>query len=298
MAIATKSALEPKRPANPSAASGQDVLPTLFGAGYGTYEVRPKNFYLSFSLHVAGLALLLFLTHQAIQHGQEVKQILDKAIDISPYLPIQASKTTAGGGGGGGDHDKLMASRGTPPKASLSQITPPTAIIRHEKPALAVEQTVVVPPQIKLPQSATVGDLKSVLTVASNGVGLSSGIGSAEGGGIGSGGGPGLGVGTGGGIGGGVYRVGGGVSAPKVIYQVEPEFSEEARKAKYQGVVVVGLEIGADGRVRFAKVARSLGLGLDEKAIEAVKQWKFEPARKDGVPVAVMVNVEVSFRLY
>ncbi len=296
MSIGAKSALDPNRATNP--AQAQDVLPTLFGAGYGTYEVRRSNFYLSFFLHTAGLALLLFLTHQAIKHAPEVKEMLGNAIDVSPYLPIQSSKTTAGGGGGGGDHDKLMASRGTPPKTRLSQITPPTAIIRNDKPALSVEQTIVVPPQIKLPQSANNGDLKSVLTVASNGVGLGGGIGAAEGGGIGSGNGPGLGPGMGGGIGGGVYRVGGGVSAPKVIYEVDPEFSEEARKAKYQGVVVVGLEIGPDGRVRDAKVARSLGLGLDEKAIEAVKKWKFEPARKDGVPVAVMVNVEVSFRLY
>jgi periplasmic protein TonB len=163
---------------------------------------------------------------------------------------------------------------------------------------LPVEPTIVVPPQIKLPQSNTIGDLKSVLTIPSNGVGLGSGIGNSDGGGIGSGKGPGLGPGQGGGIGGGLYRVGGGVSPPRIIYQIDPEFSEEARKAKYQGTVIVNVEIYPDGRVHNARIARSLGLGLDEKALEAVRQWKFEPARKDGQPVAVLVNVEVNFRLY
>src|SRR5438105_4196705 len=98
--------------------------------------------------------------------------------------------------------------------------------------------------------------------------------------------------------GGGVFRVGGGVSAPKELYAPEPEYSEEARKAKYQGTCVLYLIVGPDGKPRDIRVARSLGLGLDEKAIEAVKQWKFEPAMKDGKPVAVAINVEVDFRLY
>ena len=82
------------------------------------------------------------------------------------------------------------------------------------------------------------------------------------------------------------------------MFTPDPEYSEEARKAKYQGTCVLWLVVGPDGRPRDIKVARTLGLGLDEKAIEAVKQWKFEPAMKDGKPVAVQINVEVSFRLY
>jgi periplasmic protein TonB len=284
-------------PARPTAPA-TDILPTLFGAGYGTYEVRPSNFYVSFLLHTVGLVLLLFLTHQAISHRAELQKTFNDVVDISAYIPMQAAKTTVGGGGGGGDRDKLMASKGTPPKASLNQITPPTAVIRNDHPALAVEQTIVVPPQIKLPTSPVIGDLKSVLSVPSNGVGFGSGIGNSQGGGIGSGKGGGLGPGEGGGLGGGLFRVGGGVSPPRIIYQIDPEFSEEARKAKYQGTVIVATEIGPDGRVHNARIARSLGLGLDEKAIEAVRQWKFEPAKKDGQPVAVLVNVEVNFRLY
>jgi periplasmic protein TonB len=132
----------------------------------------------------------------------------------------------------------------------------------------------------------------------SNGIGSGGGIGSGSGGGVGSGQGPGVGPGRGGGIGGGVFRVGGGVSAPRPISTPDPEYSEEARKAKYQGTCVLWLVVGPDGKPRDIRIARSLGLGLDEKAVEAVKRWMFEPALKDGRPVAVQINVEVSFRLY
>ena len=73
---------------------------------------------------------------------------------------------------------------------------------------------------------------------------------------------------------------------------------EVARKAKYQGTVVLWVEVGPDGRPRQIRVQRTLGMGLDEKAMEAVRTWKFEPARLNGLPVAVQINVEVNFRLY
>ena len=95
-----------------------------------------------------------------------------------------------------------------------------------------------------------------------------------------------------------VFKVGGGVSAPRALYQPPPRYSKQARNAKYQGTCVLWLVVGADGIPRNIRVARTLGLGLDEEAIKAVRKWKFEPARKDGQPVAVQVNVEVSFRLY
>ena len=91
--------------------------------------------------------------------------------------------------------------------------------------------------------------------------------------------------------------MGGGVSRPKPIYSPDPEFSDEARKNKMQGTVVLRLVVGVDGKPRDIKVARALGMGLDQKAIEAVRNWKFEPAMKDGKPVAVQINVEVNFRL-
>jgi TonB family protein len=95
-----------------------------------------------------------------------------------------------------------------------------------------------------------------------------------------------------------VLKVGNGVSPPRLIYSPEPEYSKEARKKKFQGTCVLRVIVGADGNPRDIRVQRTLGHGLDEKAIEAVKKWKFEPAQKDGQPVAVQINVEVSFRLY
>jgi len=216
--------------------------------------------------------------------------------------PLEPSKTQAGGGGGGGDRDKFQAPKGKLPKFAMQQIVPPMVVVRNENPKLTAEPTVVVPPQIHLAMNnlPTLGDPMSHLPSGppSNGTGSGGGIGSGNGGGVGSGEGPGVGPGHGGGIGGGAFRVGGGVSAPKAIYAPDPEYSEEARKAKYQGTCVLWLVVGPDGKPRDIKVARTLGLGLDEKAIEAVKQWKFEPAMKDGKPVAVQINVEVSFRLY
>src|SRR5215470_14989677 len=116
---------------------------------------------------------------------------------------------------------------------------------------------------------------------ASNGTGSGGGIGSGSGGGVGSGEGPGVGPGRGGGTGGGIFRVGGGVSAPKALFSPEPEYSEEGRKTKTQGVVVVQCIVGPDGKPREMKVMHGLGMGLDQKALEALRQWKFEPAKKE-----------------
>jgi protein TonB len=276
-----------------------NILPTLFGEGYGIYGVRRETFVVSLVLHVVGAALIVWSASCAYTHRQEIKQQVTGIVtDISPYiLPVSAK--SAGGGGGGGDRDKFAASKGALPKQKLDQITPPAVVVRNEAPKLPVEPSVVVPPNISLPHMGPLGDpLSAVLGPASNGTGSGGGIGSGSGGGVGSGRGPGVGPGWGGGIGGGPYRVGGGVSAPRPLFTPDPEYSEEARKAKFQGVVVLWLVIGPDGRPREVRVARPLGMGLDEKAIEAVRTWKFEPAKKDGQPVAVQMNVEVSFRLY
>ena len=109
---------------------------------------------------------------------------------------------------------------------------------------------------------------------------------------------PGLGPGSGGNTGGGPKRIGGGVSAPELIYKVDPEFSEEARKAKVAGNVLVYLWVGPDGTPSHLRIARGIGMGLDEKALEAVRQWKFKPAMENGKPVAVELNVEVNFQIF
>jgi protein TonB len=275
----------------------EPILPTLFGAGYGNYPVRQSNFLISAAVHAAAIALVVASSVWIARHPEQVKQQVISLISPGEYS-LPAAKTKAGGGGGGGDRDRLEASKGSAPRFVPDQITPPAIIIRNDNPKLAAEPTAVGPPDIKLPQTATLGDPLSRILAASNGTGAGSGIGSGEGTGIGAGSGPGMGPGRGGGLGGGVYRVGGGVSAPRVISDPDPEYSEEARQAKYQGTVVLWVVIGADGKPRDVRVQRALGMGLDEKAIEAVRNWRFHPAMKDGQPVAVQVNIEVNFRLY
>jgi len=92
-------------------------------------------------------------------------------------------------------------------------------------------------------------------------------------------------------------KVGGGVTAPALLWKLEPEYSEEARGLKYQGAVVVSIEVWPDGQAHNIKVVKSLGFGLDEKAIEAVQQWKFQPGKRDNVPVNVKATIEINFRL-
>jgi len=274
---------------------------------WGQYGYTRKATYASLVVHsllIAALIAISIAGAKVVQevHKQEVVTLV--APSLSDYRPLPLSSKandTIGGGGGGGDRDKLPAPKGKLPKLSLEQITPPAVVVRNDDPKLPVEPTVVIPPQVKLPSNnlPNLGDpLAKLPGFASNGTGSGGGIGSGSGGGVGSGTGPGVGPGRGGGYGGGVYKIGGGVTAPRAIFTPDPEYSEEARKAKYQGVVVLWLIVDQNGRPANIKIARSLGLGLDEKAIEAVRRWKFEPAKKEGQPVAVQINVEVNFRLY
>lgn len=292
------SAHAPIPPSQPPAAElKHEILPTLFGDGYGLYEVRKGSFLVSFLLNSVVLGLLIWVSTWTASHIPEVKKVVGLSVDLEPYV-LPSSTDRSGGGGGGGSHDPKPASKGALPKFAKTQIAPPT-VLPVEQPKLAVTPTVVVPPEIKLPQVGPLGDpMSKVIGTLSNGPGLGGGIGSGTGGGVGSGSGAGVGPGHGGGIGGGAYHVGGGVMAPKIITRVDPEFSEEARKNKYQGVVILRLIIGTDGKPRDISVQRTLGMGLDEKAIEAVKQWRFEPGTKDGQAVPVEVSMEVSFRLY
>jgi len=282
----------------PKALHATTVMPTLLGEGYGIYQSRPSAFIYSFVLNVVAIALLVWSGHWVVSHKEEIRQRVIGIVSDPGAYALPASKTQAGGGGGGGDRDKLQASKGSPPKFAKDQFTPPMVVVRNEAPKLPMDPTVVGPPSITFPLGPTGDPLAGVIGPPSNGTGSGGGIGSGSGGGVGSGHGPGVGPGEGGGIGDGIYKVGGGVSAPRTIYAPDPEYSEEARKAKYQGTIILYMIVTADGRPRDVRVVRSLGMGLDEKAIEAVRSWRFEPAKNDGHPVAVQINVEVSFRLY
>jgi protein TonB len=284
-------------PVRKAAGFETDILPTLFGEGYGNYPIHRTNFVVSGLLHVAAMAAIVISSAWIMEHRQEFQQAVVSLVGEPGAYALPIAKQKAGGGGGGGDQDKLSASRGNLPRSAREQITPPAVVIRNDNPRLKVEATVVAPPT--LAQLGISGNpLAADALQPSNGIGSGGGIGSGAGGGIGSGTGPGVGPGNGGGFGGGTYRVGGGVSAPRAIYDPDPEYSEEARKAKHQGTVLLWIVVGPDGRPRDIRVQRALGMGLDEKAVAAVRTWRFAPAMKDGHPVAVEVNIEVNFRLY
>ena len=255
---------------------------------------------LSFGTHVL-LASLIVLLALGRWHEREIhKKLVATNVDVTPFVPSSPLKDIMGGGGGGGNHEILEASKGKLPEFSKKQIVPPQ-ILRLDNPKLPVEPTVVMP-VIKLPDAPNMPDLgipqSPQVAFASQGSGSGSGFGNGSGGGIGSGNGNGIGPGSGGGYGGGVYHVGGGVSNPILIYAPDPEFSDEARRAKYQGICVVGLIVDPQGNPQRIHIVRPLGMGLDEKALEAVRQYKFKPALFKGKPVAVEVDIEVNFRIY
>jgi len=280
-----------------SRAEEEVILPSLFGAGVNAYPVHRGSFVASYMGQAAMLALIATSGFWMVQHRTDIQQQLGSAIQISEYA-LPPATDASHGGGGAGTKDKFEASKGALPKTSREQIAPPLIVIRSSAAKLEVEPTVVAP-QLNIPQVGPLGDpMSHVLGPASNGTGSGSGIGSGTGTGVGSGSGPGVGPGNGGGAGDGWYTVGGGVTSPVPIFDPDPEYSEEARKLKQQGVVVLWVVIGVDGRPKQMKVQQSLGMGLDEKAIEAVSKWRFKPAMRDGKPVPVAVNVEVSFRLY
>jgi periplasmic protein TonB len=267
---------------------------------WGLYGHNKKSFMMSTGFQACAVILVLVLsTSKAVQ--ETAKQVVTPLfVDIEPYVPKGKPKDKLmGGGGGGGDRSPLPASKGRLPKQSLRQFTPPMAVVNNPNPKLTMEPSIIVPPDIALPnvKMDQYGDPLGKLGPLSNGPGSGGGIGSGSGGGVGSGKGGGFGPGEGGGVGGGVFRVGGGVTAPVLLHKIEPEYSEEARKAKYQGTVLLYIEVDPNGRATNIRVARSLGLGLDEKAIEAVKQWKFTPGKKDGKAVTVAATIEVNFRL-
>lgn len=206
-----------------------------------------------------------------------------------PPLPLMPKQQKMGGGGG--QHDLAPVTHGHLPKLSTEQIVPPKAPPTIP-PKLAVEPTVVVQPDLKLADNKMpdLGMPNSSLKGFS--------LGNGNGTGIGSGNGSGIGPGAGGNIGGGVYHIGGSVRPPVLISQVEPEFSEEARKAKFSGNVEVYLVVDENGVPTHVRVVRDVGMGLGEKAVEAVRQYRFKPAAMNGKAVKVDMYVTVDFQIF
>ena len=253
---------------------------------------------LAIGLHVAVIALLvipIFTNVLPASTEAKDKQLSITPLDISPYMAkLPAGPDKAGGGGGGNNHTLTPTSKGRLPKFTMTQFTPPQAKIQNLNPKLAMDPSLLGPPDLKVANinMSNFGDplAKSVTDSLGNGNGT----------GIGSGSGGGLGPGEGGGTGGGTFRAGiNGVGSPQCIYCPQPEYSDEARKAKYQGTVLLDVTVTADGRVINPVVLKGPGLGLEEKALAQVRNWKMRPAvGPGGKPVNCRVQIEVTFHLY
>jgi TonB family protein len=263
-------------------------------------KANPWAFGIATTVNVAIVVFLLFIGVKTYINKMN-PTLTATDIDVGEYKAPKAA-TRAGGGGGGGDHSIVDPSKGKLPKFEKNPVTPPQ-VQTLDHPKLAMESAINVQKDIILPDNPNLPNIgvKSSVNVklASNGQGGGGGMGTGYGGGMGSGSGNGYGRGSGGNTGGGLYHIGGNVSAPVVLYEPEAEFSDEARRAKYQGVVLVSIIVDAQGHPQNARVVRALGMGLDEKALEAVMKYKFKPAMKDGrTPVPVPMNVEINFHLY
>jgi TonB family protein len=266
--------------------------PVEVGTIWGAYQGgETKSGAVSLLIHLAALALLLVIFQSPTVRKKATD--LGHLIYVDNWKPkLPQAQQKAGGGGGGGQKMPQPVNRGEAPKFAPKQFIPPALAV--PKPLLPVVPTITAPAPVITADNY--GDPNAISKLISGGPGAN-GLGTGTGGGIGSGNGNGYGPGSGGGMGGGVYQIGGEVSEPIPIYKPEPEYSEDARKAKYSGTVLLSVIIDANGLTRDIKVIRPLGLGLDEKAIEAVSRWKFRPAMKGGKAVAVQANIEVNFRL-
>jgi protein TonB len=213
-------------------------------------------------------------------------------VSVSPYL-AKLKPSAKAAGGGGGAHDTAPATKGKLPKFSWTQFSAPMA---HpvEHPQIAMTPTVVGNPDIKLPNQnlPNWGDPL--------GKSLTDSMGQGHGSGVGNGNGAGVGPGEGWNTGGGTPNAGtGGYGVPACLYCPRADYSDEAMKVKVQGVVELIAVVTADGRVTDIHVAKGLGLGLDEKAIQAVRTWRLTPARgPDGRPASVRQIIEVAFQLF
>jgi protein TonB len=239
--------------------------------------------------HAAVFLLIFTLAAHTIRHTFPSKTTFT-ALEVPPPPPPLAPKLDRIGGGGG-QHGPTPVTQGHLPKLAQEQIVPPKAPPTLA-PKLAMEPSVIVQPDLKMADNRMpdLGVPNSSLKGFSMGNGTGSGIGSGNGSGIGPG--------SGGNTGGGPMHIGGSIRPPSVLFQVEPEFSEEARKAKFSGNVQIYLWVDEHGNPSHIRVTRGIGMGLDEKAVEAVRQYKFRPATQNGKPVKVDLYVDVMFNIF
>lgn len=281
--------------------------PNASGSSIPIKEIWSKNEqfrrvqFASIALHVLLLALIVIPTLSnrlapklpKLPLGSTLVRVSD-FLHKMPPAPTNPSQ----GGGGGGEHNPMQASKGMPPAFRKMQLTPPRVKTTADA-KLLVPPTIIGDPRNTVPaKMPNWGDQNMVLVNESSGPGDRGGIGSKEG--VGDGGGDGLGPGDGYDTGGGIPCGGcAGTSMPSCLICPRAEYSDEAVKQKYEGIVVLLAVITADGRAVDIHVSKGLGLGLDEKALEAVRGWRFKPALgPDRRPIATRIPIEVVFHLY
>lgn len=268
----------------------------------GSIETGPGNsvrvgnaFSVSLVTHIALFLAFLFIL------SLPVVPVPDSQSPLSIKDIVWIASPGPGGGGGGGGNK----TPDPPRKAELpdkAKITVPAAKPpKLEAPQPTPEQQITIPAQ---PVAAGVEQLPGAITTMSAptislGSGTGGGAGTGRGTGVGSGEGSGLGPGYGGGFGGGAYRPGNGVTNPRLIREVKPNYTAEAMRAKIQGVVWLEAVVMENGSVGQVRVTRSLDptFGLDQEAERTVKKWVFAPGTRLGQPVPVLIEIEMSFTL-
>ncbi len=263
----------------------------------------------STSLHGLAVAAILFAASLGFATADERTEPLKDPEPIRMVFLVAAGP--GGGGGGGGLKFKTpppKAMRKGPEKISsplpARKLPPP---MRPEpkppEPPKPLEAKVLTPVMAPIPtKKAEVEDREGVLAKApeappTQGTGTGGGTGSGQGTGLGQGEGTSVGEGSGGGYGGGPFRPGSGVEPPRLLREVRADYSDEARRGNIEGEVELEIVVRRDGSVGDVKIVRGLRGGLNERAVQAVRQWRFAPGRMKGVPVDVIVEVGVEFRL-
>jgi periplasmic protein TonB len=273
-------------------------------------QARSVPFAVSSTLHVAFTAVIVFATLNLSPRAASLKP------DEPPAGPMRlvflATPGPGGGGGGGGLLQKAPAPKAMrqgrrnisspiPPRVEPKPVVPaPQPPEPKPQPLKAEPLPVVVAPIVTAPADnrSRIGVLtQTPAENDSHGPGSGGGAGSGKGTGLGEGDGSGVGPGSGGGTGGGPYRPGSGIEPPRLLQEVKASYTEEARRQGINGDVVLEIVVRHDGSVGSVRVLQGLGGGLNERAVQAVRQWRFAPARRLGTPVDVIVEVAVEFKL-
>jgi periplasmic protein TonB len=254
----------------------------------------------SFGSHVL-MAGLIFLLVKYSPAGQAISGLLPE--DLSQDIVWLSDPGPGGGGGGGGNQMKeppQVAQEVGKDKITVPAAPPPKLVPPKEEEPKPIEQVNIPAQPLASASASMLGTIDApAAPTLSQGSGTQGGVGTGAGSGIGPGTGSGLGPGYGGGVGGGAYRPGNGVTLPRVLREVKPQYTSDAMRAKVQGTVLLECVVKPDGTVGEVSVVRSLDhvFGLDEEAIRAARQWRFAPGTRLGEPVSVLVTIELTFTL-